>query len=119
MIETHLSGMKARNGTLIFVCSTCKTPPNFTFGARDKGELALLMLAPDAASSWANGIRWKLETVNSATSQKHCAPTHHFNPSSLATLRRTLIAVKRTFHCPISAVISMGRRNTKLESAWH
>jgi hypothetical protein len=46
MIETHLSGMKARNGTLIFVCSSCKTPPNFTFGARDKGELALLMLCP-------------------------------------------------------------------------
>jgi hypothetical protein len=46
MIEMHLPGMKARNGTLIFVCSTCKTPPNFTFGARDKGELALLMLCP-------------------------------------------------------------------------
>jgi hypothetical protein len=46
MIEMHLSGMKARNGTLIFVCSTCKTPPNFTFGARDKGELAFLMLCP-------------------------------------------------------------------------
>ena len=46
MIEMHLSGMKARNGTLIFVCSTCKTPPNFTFGARDKGELALPMLCP-------------------------------------------------------------------------
>jgi hypothetical protein len=24
MIEVHLSGMKARNGTGIFVCSTCK-----------------------------------------------------------------------------------------------
>jgi hypothetical protein len=46
MIEMHLSGMKARNGTLIFVCSTCKTPPNFTFGAQHKGELALLMLCP-------------------------------------------------------------------------
>jgi hypothetical protein len=46
MIEMHLSGMKARNGTLIFVCSTCKTPPNFTFGAQGKGELALLMLCP-------------------------------------------------------------------------
>jgi hypothetical protein len=119
MIETHLSGMKARNGTLIFVCSSCKTPPNFTFGARDKGELALLMLCPKCGIVLANEIRWKLETVNSATSQKHCAPTHHFNPSSLVTLRRTLIAVKRTFHCPNSAVISMGRRNTKLEPAWH
>jgi len=46
MIEMHLSAMKARNGTLIFVCSTCKTPPNFTFGAQDKGELAFLMLCP-------------------------------------------------------------------------
>jgi transcription initiation factor IIE alpha subunit len=42
----HLSGMKARNGTLIFVCSTCKVPPNFTFGAQDKGKLVYLMLCP-------------------------------------------------------------------------
>jgi hypothetical protein len=46
MIENHLSGMTARNGTLIFVCSTCKAPPNFTFGARDKGALVYLMLCP-------------------------------------------------------------------------
>lgn len=46
MIENHLSGMKARNGTLIFVCSTCKEPPNFTFGTQDKGELVYLMLCP-------------------------------------------------------------------------
>ena len=46
MIENHLSGMKARNGTLIFVCSTCKVPPNFTFGADEKGELVYLMLCP-------------------------------------------------------------------------
>jgi hypothetical protein len=46
VIEMHLSGMKARNGTLIFVCSTCKVPPNFTFGAQDKGELVYLMLCP-------------------------------------------------------------------------
>jgi hypothetical protein len=31
MIENHLSGMTARNGTVIFVCPTCKTPPNFRF----------------------------------------------------------------------------------------
>jgi hypothetical protein len=46
MIETHLSGMKARNGTVIFVCSTCKVPPNFTFGAKGNGELVYLMLCP-------------------------------------------------------------------------
>ena len=46
MIENHLCGMKARNGTLIFVCSTCKEPPNFTFGAQDKGELVYLMICP-------------------------------------------------------------------------
>ena len=46
MIEHHLSGMKARNGTLIFICSTCKEPPNFTFGAAQKGELVYLMLCP-------------------------------------------------------------------------
>jgi transcription initiation factor IIE alpha subunit len=38
--------MKARNGTLIFICSTCKEPPNFTFGAAQKGELVYLMLCP-------------------------------------------------------------------------
>ena len=46
MIESHRSGMKARNGTVIFVCSTCRVPPNFTFGARGTGELAYLMLCP-------------------------------------------------------------------------
>jgi hypothetical protein len=40
VIEHHLSGMKARNGTLVFVCATCKAPPNFTFGAQTNGELA-------------------------------------------------------------------------------
>ncbi len=46
MIELHLAGMRARNGTIIFICSTCKVPPNFTFGANDKGELVYLMLCP-------------------------------------------------------------------------
>lgn len=46
MIEKHLSGMKARNGTSIFVCSTCRVPPNFTFGAQEKGELVYLMVCP-------------------------------------------------------------------------
>ena len=46
MIEMHLSGMKARNGTTIFVCSTCKVPPTFSFGAQDKGELVNLILYP-------------------------------------------------------------------------
>jgi hypothetical protein len=46
MIENHLSGMKARNGTVIFVCSTCKAPPNFTFGAHAQGKLVFLMLCP-------------------------------------------------------------------------
>jgi hypothetical protein len=46
MIEMHLSGTRARNGTLIFVCSTCKVPTNFTFGAQGKGELVYLMLCP-------------------------------------------------------------------------
>jgi len=44
VIENHLSGMEARNGTLIFICSTCKDPPNFTFGAEQKGELVHLVL---------------------------------------------------------------------------
>jgi transcription initiation factor IIE alpha subunit len=38
--------MKARNGTLVFVCSTCKVPPNFSFGARASGEMVYLMLCP-------------------------------------------------------------------------
>jgi hypothetical protein len=46
VIEKHLSGMRARNGTAIFVCSTCKVPPNFTFGAQQKGELVYLMICP-------------------------------------------------------------------------
>jgi hypothetical protein len=46
MIEQHLSGMKARNGTTLFACSTCKTAPTFTFGAQDNGELAHVMLCP-------------------------------------------------------------------------
>jgi len=46
MIEMHLSGMKARNGTTIFVCSICKVPPTFSFGAQDKGEFVNLMLCP-------------------------------------------------------------------------
>lgn len=46
MIELHLSGMKARNGTLVFVCSTCKVPPNFSFGAHASGEMVYLMLCP-------------------------------------------------------------------------
>lgn len=46
MIEMHLSGMKARNGTTIFVCSTCKVPPTFSFGAQDRGELVCLMFCP-------------------------------------------------------------------------
>ena len=46
MIENHLSGMKARNGTLIFVCSTCKEPPIFTFGAHTNGALVYLMICP-------------------------------------------------------------------------
>jgi transcription initiation factor IIE alpha subunit len=46
MIELHLCGMKARNGTIVFVCSTCRVAPNFTFGAQAKGELVYLMLCP-------------------------------------------------------------------------
>jgi hypothetical protein len=46
MIEMHLSGMKARNGTLVFICSTCRVPPSFAFGAQDKGELVYLMCCP-------------------------------------------------------------------------
>ena len=44
MIEGHLSGMKARNGTIIFICSTCKVPSIFTFGAKDDGVLVYMML---------------------------------------------------------------------------
>jgi|HubBroStandDraft_4_1064222.scaffolds.fasta_scaffold33055_1 hypothetical protein len=47
MIEQHLSGIKARNGTMLFACSTCKTAPTFTFGAQDNGELVHLMLCPE------------------------------------------------------------------------
>jgi hypothetical protein len=46
MIEGHLSGMKARNGTIIFICSTCKVPSIFTFGAKDNGVLVYMMLCP-------------------------------------------------------------------------
>ncbi len=46
MIEKHLSGMKARNGTLIFICSTCRVPSIFTFGAKDHGVLVYMMLCP-------------------------------------------------------------------------
>ncbi|MFZ0521590.1 MAG: hypothetical protein WAL95_11240 [Candidatus Acidiferrales bacterium] len=46
MIEHHLSGMKARNGTLVFVCTTCKVPPNFGFGAQANGAMVYLMLCP-------------------------------------------------------------------------
>jgi hypothetical protein len=44
MIEGHLSGMKARNGTIIFICSTCKVPSIFTFGAKDDGILVYMIL---------------------------------------------------------------------------
>jgi hypothetical protein len=46
MIERHLTAVKARNGKLIFVCSTCRVPPSFAFGAQDKGELVYLMCCP-------------------------------------------------------------------------
>ena len=46
MIEHHLSGMKARNGTIVFVCSTCKVPPSFTFGAQPTGDLVYMMICP-------------------------------------------------------------------------
>jgi hypothetical protein len=46
MIEQHLSGMKARNGTTLFTCSTCKTAPTFTFGVQDNGEFVHVMLCP-------------------------------------------------------------------------
>jgi uncharacterized C2H2 Zn-finger protein len=46
MIEMHLSGLRARNGTVVFVCSTCKVPPNFICGAKEKGYLVYLMRCP-------------------------------------------------------------------------
>ena len=46
MIENHLSGMRARNGAVMFICSTCKVPPNFVFGAEAKGELVYLLICP-------------------------------------------------------------------------
>jgi hypothetical protein len=46
MIEQHLSGMKARNGTTLFACSTCKTAPTFTFGMQDSGGFVYVMLCP-------------------------------------------------------------------------
>jgi hypothetical protein len=46
MIEMHMTGVKARNGKLVFVCSTCRVPPSFAFGAEDKGELVYLMCCP-------------------------------------------------------------------------
>jgi hypothetical protein len=38
VIELHLSGMKARNGTLVFVCSTCNVPPNFSLNIVAEGK---------------------------------------------------------------------------------
>jgi hypothetical protein len=55
MIDDHLSGMTARNGLLIFVCSTCKEPPNFTFGAQASGELVYLMICPKCGLVLAEG----------------------------------------------------------------
>ena len=46
MIENHLSGMKARNGAVMFICSTCKVAPNFVFGAEKGGELVYLLICP-------------------------------------------------------------------------
>ncbi|HEY0702137.1 MAG TPA: hypothetical protein VGD60_05160 [Candidatus Acidoferrales bacterium] len=46
MIEGHLCGMRARNGTIIFICSTCRVPSIFTFGAKDDGQLVYMMLCP-------------------------------------------------------------------------
>ena len=46
MMEQHLSGMKARNGTTLFACITCKTAPTFTFGAQDNCEAVHVMLCP-------------------------------------------------------------------------
>jgi hypothetical protein len=46
MIENHLSGMKARSGAVMFVCSTCKVAPNFLFGAEADGELVYLLICP-------------------------------------------------------------------------
>ena len=34
-------------------------------------------------------------------------------------LARVTGQIKRYFKCPVRAVVSMGRRNTKLEPAWH
>jgi hypothetical protein len=66
MIEGHLSGMKARNGTIIFICSTCKVPSIFTFGAKDNGVLVYMMLCRNAKSCWRSGIRWKSGEASSA-----------------------------------------------------
>jgi hypothetical protein len=46
MIENHLSGMKARSGAVMFVCSTCKVLPIFAFGSEREGELVYLMICP-------------------------------------------------------------------------
>ena len=46
MIENHLSGMRARSGVVMYVCSTCKVAPNFLFGAEADGELVYLLICP-------------------------------------------------------------------------
>jgi hypothetical protein len=42
MIENHLSGMKARSGAVMFLCSACRVAPNFRFGAEAEGEFFYL-----------------------------------------------------------------------------
>jgi hypothetical protein len=46
MIENHLSGLKARSGGVMFVCSTRKVAPNSLFGAEADGELVYLLICP-------------------------------------------------------------------------
>jgi len=46
VIENHLSGMKARSGAVMFLCSACRVAPNFRFGAEADGEFFYLPICP-------------------------------------------------------------------------
>jgi hypothetical protein len=99
VIELHLSGMKARNGTLVFVCSTCKVPPNFSFGARASGEMVYLMLwLRPGGMGFAGGARQR--TVRLCEEAESAARAGYLKPplgrNKVAIEERSLGALRMT-----------------------
>src|ERR1700722_1530400 len=69
MMEQHLSGMKARKGTTLFACITCKTAPTFAFRAADICEAVHVMLCP----KW--GIARRMEFHRDRDNELGCLAT--------------------------------------------